>query len=86
MQQAVELSSLLQFIEPPQGSDDALPTASPDPLVLDDLEVDSAAGSFLAEEHGGLRARLVDATMNLSNTSDKCQQYGIKRGTRKTSR
>ena len=73
LQQAVELSALLQLVEPPDGGDDPLSAAAVLPAVLDDLQIDVRAGSFLAEEHGGLRAGLGDATMNLTHIPAKCQ-------------
>ncbi len=56
LQQAVELAALLQLIQPSHGGDDALLAAAFFPAVLDDLQIDVVAGSFLAEEHGGLLA------------------------------
>ena len=43
------------------------------PAILDDLEIDVRPGSFLAEEHGGLRAVLRIATMIISVSLAYCQ-------------
>ena len=73
LEQAVELAALLQLIEPTHGGDDALLATPFFPAILDDLEIDVRPGSFLAEEHGGLRAVLRIATMIISVSLAYCQ-------------
>ena len=53
-QQGVELATLLQSVEPPQGGDDPLSGPAILPAVLNDLEVGAWSGGFGAEEHGAL--------------------------------
>ena len=54
-EQGVELAALLELVEPPECSDDALAGAAALPAVLDHLEVGAWAGGLGAEEHGALR-------------------------------
>ena len=82
LEQAFELAVLLEFVQPSHGGDDALLTASVEPLVLDDLKIHPVAGAFLAEEHGGIPAGLTVATMILANMSAYCQAIWTTRGTR----
>src|SRR5438309_3734069 len=53
-QQGVELATLLQLVESPQGGDDPLSWSPVLPAVLDDLEVGAWSGGLGAEEHGVL--------------------------------
>jgi len=73
LQQAIQLPALLEFIQPSHRGDDSLLTTSLDPLVLDDLKVNVIAGTLLAEEHGGLLAELIIATMRLPLLAAICQ-------------
>jgi hypothetical protein len=65
-QEAVELATAPQLVESSDGGDDALPAATFFPAVLDDLQINVLAGSFLAEEHGGLEMGFRIATMRIS--------------------
>src|SRR5262245_33233103 len=56
-EQSLELSALLEFIKPSQGSDDPLPGATTLPAVLHDLEIDPWTRGLGAEEHGVLLFR-----------------------------
>ena len=73
LEQAVELAALLQLIEPTHRGNDALLAPPFFPAILDDLEIDVRPGSFLAEEHGGLRAVFRVATMTIFISLDYCQ-------------
>ncbi len=73
LQQAIQLAALLEFIQPSHRGDDSLLTTSLDPLVLDDLKVNVIAGTLLAEEHGGLLAELIIATMRLPLLAAICR-------------
>jgi hypothetical protein len=53
-EQGVELATLLQLVEPPQGGEDPLAGPPVHPAVLDDLEVGARPGGLGAEEHGAL--------------------------------
>ena len=73
LEQAVELSAFLQLIQASHGGDDPLFAAAFFPAILDDLQIDVFAGTFLSEEHGGLRAGFVVATMILHHIVITCQ-------------
>src|SRR5512135_1883110 len=53
-QQGIELTTLLQMVESPQGGDDPLSGPAILPAVLNDLEIGAWAGGLGAEEHGAL--------------------------------
>src|SRR5512142_2613436 len=53
-QQGVELATLLQLVESPQGGDDPLSGPAILPAVLDNLEIGAWSGGLGAEEHGVL--------------------------------
>src|SRR5262249_16842209 len=53
-QQGVELATLLEVVEPPEGGEDPVAGSAALPAVLDDLEVGAGAGGLGPEEHGAL--------------------------------
>src|SRR5512142_1210763 len=53
-QQGVELATLLQLVETPQGGDDPLSGPANLPAVLDNLEIGAWSGGLGAEEQGVL--------------------------------
>src|SRR5512135_224111 len=53
-QQGVELATLLQLVESPQGGEDPLSGPAILPAVLNDLEIGAWSGGLGAEEHGAL--------------------------------
>ena len=73
LQEAVELPVLPQLIESAHRGHDTLLAAAFFPAILDDLQIDVLPGSFLAEEHGGLRAGFRVATMIILLSIVKCQ-------------
>jgi hypothetical protein len=75
------LSAVLQLIETTHGGDDSLLAAAFFPAVLHDLQINVVSGSFLAEEHGGLPAGSVIATMRITYSPFACQHNTIMRGT-----